>query len=685
MTQQKKYCVNCFVVMQWEQAYCPRCTYPQPLEYNPSYLQPPYKLYHQYVIGRVLGHGAFGVTYLAYDRSLGVKAAIKEYFPAELSSRDPQSLKVIPHAGSKGELFVKGKKKFIAEARLLSSFRSPHIIRLRHFFEASNTAYFVMEYLEGQTLRDYLKGRGGKMSFEDIYPLLLALLDALEEVHSHDSLHRDIKPDNIYMALHDHPILLDFGSARLLSSSKQATTMSLLTPGFAPIEQYSQHGVQGAWTDIYGLAATIYFLLTAEHPTTPQDRLTGDAELVPASQKGGNLRPQDEAWLMKGLELRWNDRPSSIQEWRKSLPEPPRHDQPQQIGEFSSADENFMRFAIMPKLVSRFLTPEDEAEIFESAEFLNISKDHTQRLLKRALDITGSVKRNPEKERKKAEKQRLELEAKIQQEQQKSATEQEVSSVPHSLTFSEVFQPQKLVHADKNLPPTLLNSLQMRFQLIIPFNQSGSLRVPQLFIMGKGKNKASVKLSKRYYLQTSPVTQSQWQKVMGENPSFFTGHDDLPVEQVSWQDCQNFLKRLNLLREGNYRLPTEAEWAFACQGGQGTAYFFGKDPNLLKKYAWHKENTYQTQAVEQLQDNPYGLYDLYGNVWEWTSDYYAPIPKGQSTDPQGPEKTDTHVVRGGCWQSNAQECNSHSRWHEKPGTRSFLIGFRVLLEVDEDV
>ncbi|HEY9843620.1 MAG TPA: serine/threonine-protein kinase, partial [Candidatus Obscuribacterales bacterium] len=336
MSQQKKYCLNCFVVMDWETVYCPRCTFPQPIEYNPLFLRPPHRLYHQYVIGRVLGHGSFGITYLAYDRSLKVKVAIKEYFPAEYATRNPQDMSVVPYPGQKGELFLSGKRKFIAEAQLLSSLRSPYIIRIRHFFEEGNTAYFVMEYLEGQTLREYLAGRGGRISFEQQRPVLMALLDALEEVHSHNSYHRDIKPDNIYMTLQELPILLDFGSARQ-QTQHQTATFSLLTPGFAPIEQYSTHGIQGPWTDIYGVASTVYYALTGEIPPYPQDRLTGDEELIPPSKRGAKLRPEDESWLLKGLEIRWNDRPSSVAEWRRLLPPPPRKKETS-ASPYSSAD-----------------------------------------------------------------------------------------------------------------------------------------------------------------------------------------------------------------------------------------------------------------------------------------------------------------------------------------------------------
>lgn len=674
MSAQKKYCVNCFVVMDWERDYCPRCTYPQPFDLNPNYLRPPHRLHHQYIVGRVLGHGSFGITYLAYDRGLGTKVAIKEYFPLEYASRNSTDMSVVPHEGEKRELFFSGKKKFIAEARLLSTLRSPHIIRIRHFFEEGNTAYFVMEYLEGQTLKDYLTGQGGRVSFETLRPILNALLNALEEVHSHNSFHRDIKPANIYMTVQNHPILLDFGSARQEQASSAGTTISLLTPGFAPIEQYSPHGIQGPWTDVYGVAATIYFALTGRIPAFPQDRLTQDAELQLPSQLGAKIRSEDEAWLLKGLELRWNDRPSSVAEWRRAMPAPP---QPQnsarQNGDLSHADENFIRFAIMPKLASRFLTPETEAEIYEAADFLNIPHKHTESLIERALATTGSLRRTPQK---------AVLQAGVRQ----RTTEKPHPQPPPSnnLTFSEVFQPSPLLDASAPLPAELNNSLGMHFILVTPFTQGSGFRIPRPFAMGTAQQRYSVTLTRQYYLQSTPVTQQQWEKIMSHNPSQFTNDKNNPVEQVTWAEGLEFIRRLNQLNEGQYRLPTEAEWEFACQGNHSGPYFFGVDPEELQQYAWYQDNAQeQTHPVGQLKPNPFGLLDIYGNVWEWCQDYYASFPSGHATDPQGPSKGNRKVLRGGSWKVGVNHCQSDTRWHQPPETRSNQIGLRLLLDTGQ--
>lgn len=654
MNAAKKYCANCFVVMDGGISYCPRCTYPQPMTVNPAYLHPPFRLHQQYVIGRVLGHGGFGITYLAYDRSLGVKVAIKEYFPSEYAARDPRTMNVVPHPGKQREMFMNGKEKFIAEARLLSSLRSPYTIRIRHFFEECDTAYFVMEYLEGQNLKDYLKGKG-MLSFTQTRPILTAILDALEEVHSHSTYHRDIKPDNVYMTLQGHPILLDFGSARQLSGVTQ-NTMGVLTPGFAAIEQYSTHGVQGPWTDIYGVAATLYYTLTGKAPVFPQDRLTGDRELIPPSEHGADLRSQEESWLLKGLEIRWNDRPSSVAEWRRTLPLPPQaeFDQEQAV---NSAEENFIRFAILPKLANRFLMPQAEQEILEAGDFLNISRGQSKQLIEVALERTGSVRRAPDRD-------------------------QGFSSSDTSrLTFSEIFQP---VHAKAVSGPALssfTNSLGMEFVPIDPLTEKAGVRIPKPFLMGRQGKAFSVSLSKPYQLQKHLVTQAQWQKIMGESPSRFHGSDRLPVEQISWEDTQQFIYRLNQKGEGTYRLPTEAEWEYACRGGAENSLYFGNDLSLVDRHAWHQANSQgHVNEVGKRLPNPYGLCDMLGNLWEWVQDWDGAPPEGHVSDPSGPKLGNMRVLRGGCWNTPAPEL-ALCRWQRPSYVCSWEIGLRLVREL----
>jgi formylglycine-generating enzyme required for sulfatase activity len=188
-----------------------------------------------------------------------------------------------------------------------------------------------------------------------------------------------------------------------------------------------------------------------------------------------------------------------------------------------------------------------------------------------------------------------------------------------------------------------------------------------------------VHISQPFYLGKYPVTQAQWATVMGNNPSVFKGHPDWPVENVSWEDVQEFIRQLNAKEGGaRYRLPTEAEWEYACRAGSTTSYCFGDDPNQLGEYAWYKENAGgQPHSVGRLKPNAWGLYDMHGNVWEWVQDWYRPYP----TDPLSASPGRERVNRGGSWVWDARFCRSATRGRLTPGHRAYDTGFRLLREV----
>ena len=189
-----------------------------------------------------------------------------------------------------------------------------------------------------------------------------------------------------------------------------------------------------------------------------------------------------------------------------------------------------------------------------------------------------------------------------------------------------------------------------------------------------------VTISQPFYLGKYPVTQAQWEVVMGNNPSRFKGNPNLPVESVSWNDVPAFMRKLNE-REGGraYRLPTEAEWEYACRAGTTTIYSFGNDAAQLGDYAWYNENSGgETHPVGEKQPNPWGLYDMHGNVWEWVQDWYSPYTAEAVTDPIGPATGAARVIRGGGWVSSARFARSAYRVWRPPGYRHDDLGFRCL-------
>jgi formylglycine-generating enzyme required for sulfatase activity len=189
-----------------------------------------------------------------------------------------------------------------------------------------------------------------------------------------------------------------------------------------------------------------------------------------------------------------------------------------------------------------------------------------------------------------------------------------------------------------------------------------------------------VTISQPFYLETYAVTQGQWEAVMGANPSEFRGGRNLPVEQVSWEDAQELIRRLNAQEGGTrYRLPTEAEWEYACRAGSQLAYSFGDDPAQLDTYGWYSLNSGgMTHPVGQRRPNAWGLYDMHGNVWEWMQDRYGNYAPDPVTDPQGPASGSDRVIRGGSWSRDAGLCRSAFRYFAEPGGRFVYLGFRLL-------
>jgi TPR repeat protein/serine/threonine protein kinase len=235
-------------------------------------LPPGYEL-EAYTIESLLGHGGFGITYLARDRFLDKPVAIKEYLPQEFAVREGFATVVVKSNREQDKrLYQWGLRRFVAEARNLARFNHPNIVRVLRFIEANNSAYLVMDYERGQSLQDYLDRRGFGLEEADLKEIFLPILDGLRAVHEHGLLHRDIKPHNIYLRSDSSPMLIDFGSARVALGERSRSLVVVFTPGFAPYEQYSSRGNQGPWTDIYGIGASLYYCMSGQVIPDANDR-----------------------------------------------------------------------------------------------------------------------------------------------------------------------------------------------------------------------------------------------------------------------------------------------------------------------------------------------------------------------------------------------------------------------------
>ena len=313
----RQYCLYCMSPLR-EGPPCPACGQTGSA-YSPATHQipPGSVLAGRYLVGRVLGEGGFGITYLGCDLRLELRVAIKEYYPVDRVSRSSaRSLRVEKHSGCLGESFEAGRERFVQEAQVMARIdKMPQIVSVRDFFQENNTAYIVMEYVDGTTLKELVARRGGKMSAGELLPLVEPLFPALSAMHALDLIHRDISPDNL-MLDKGGVRLLDFGCAREAAQGKNSMTV-VLKQGYSPIEQY-QHKGQGPWTDIYSLAATLYYCLTGTTPPQALDRIC-DEELTPPRQLGADVTPAQERAILRGMGLRRSQRYATAEEFHAAL------------------------------------------------------------------------------------------------------------------------------------------------------------------------------------------------------------------------------------------------------------------------------------------------------------------------------------------------------------------------------
>lgn len=272
-----KRCLGCMQEYGTQYELCPHCgTVVGSPAKEPYHLPPGTCLQKKYLIGHTLGYGGFGVTYLAWDMTADRAVAIKEYLPAELSTRVPGSTQTTIFSDEKGTQFQAGKEKFYDEAQKLAALGdTPGIVKIYDTFPANGTAYIVMEHLKGETLRARLQ-REDKLAVSEGLRIIEDVLAALIPVHKQGLIHRDISPENIFLCEDGSVKLMDFGASRYASAGYSKSLSVILKPGFAPEEQYRSHGEQGPWSDVYAAAATLYCMLTGATPLDTMERLSND-------------------------------------------------------------------------------------------------------------------------------------------------------------------------------------------------------------------------------------------------------------------------------------------------------------------------------------------------------------------------------------------------------------------------
>lgn len=303
-----RFCMGCMNEIDDNISICSHCGYrvgtPRAEEH---FLDPETILQGRYIVGRALGHGGFGITYIGYDALLNRRVAIKEYFYRQCVTREAGTNRVKVYTGDAAWQFQQGLDCFIAEARRLAGFTGiQEIADIYDCVLENGTGYIIMEYVPGKDVRTILQERGS-LSYEEVERIILAVARGLEAVHREGIIHRDIAPDNIMIRNDGAVKLVDFGAARQVVAAYSQNLSIIFKSGYAPVEQYQERGVQGPWTDVYAVGATMYKMLTGLKPQASIDRVSQDLLKWP-SELGVKIPPQAEKVLRQSMAVRADQR-----------------------------------------------------------------------------------------------------------------------------------------------------------------------------------------------------------------------------------------------------------------------------------------------------------------------------------------------------------------------------------------
>ncbi|MCK5002223.1 MAG: SUMF1/EgtB/PvdO family nonheme iron enzyme [Gammaproteobacteria bacterium] len=803
---------------------------------------------NRYKIESVLGEGGFGVTYKAHDNELDYTVVIKEFLPQECAARGGDSVSVQARTNRTDD-YQYGLERFLDEARNLAKFQHSNIVTVTNFLKVNGTAYFVMNYAEGEDLSDWLK-KHETLNEDIILKIVTPILEGLAEVHKVGLLHRDIKPGNIFMRKKGGPMLIDFGAARQALGEHSKSISAIISQGYAPPEQYTSRGKQGAFTDLYAIGAVLYKLITGSLPIESTDRSHAVADeetdpLIPCAEAG---KGKVADWLLsltdQMLQLRPKHRPQTAEAVLQAIhnkttadvgadssaqPSSKRSDNKTRVVKssdrfgkttsknastnvgadssaqpgkekmpliaaavvviaaiagggwwFSQSDTNKSAQVDTQKQQTKTLakgnailyvdsqpegaeiyldnillgqTPYKNQQLPKGEHQLKLShKDSVDQLdnitladneitkkqyqLKPAsgnisifstpegasihIDGSNTGKQTPatlkgiaagEHQLKLSLDRYYPKQSTISISKNKTSREDLSLEGGHLVEYKgEWLEPeekekrivkakriaeQKAAEAKRIAEQKTAEAKRIAEQKAAEAEKSRRLakqqqqqRIERLagkmisisagsFQMGGEYEKPIHRVSlKAYKLGQYEVTQQQWQAVMGNNPSAFSGCGDCPVETVNWNDIQDFLKKLKQQTGQTFRLPSEAEWEYACRsGGKDQQYCGGNNESSL---AWYSSNSgMKTHPVGQKQANGLGIYDMNGNVWEWTQDCWNDSYSGAPANGEAWQSGDCakRVLRGGSWGTG--DLRSANRFRHSADGHNYSFGFRL--------
>lgn len=595
----------------------------------------------RYRIVRFISSGGFGCTYEAEHTRLKIRVAIKELFVKDFCNRDSDSKTVTLGIRSRQKLLNKLEKKFGEEAHALSLMNYPGIVRVTDIFNENDTTYYVMDYVDGNSLAQIIKS-SGPMDENVARRMIVQVAHALKYVHSKNRLHLDVKPGNIMVDRHGKTTLIDFGASKQYDEEDGENTSTLLsrTPGYAPIEQMGENLINFTpSTDIYSLGATFYTLLTGKAPTSATLRVSGE----PLAKLPDNVSKSSRDAIKAAMSINRLKRPQTIDEFLELLDV--KHDDNLLVDQ-TVVDKIPKSKVPKPTVQQPTNQPEPQPPVepgaTEDDDYNTNSKTRLFIIVAVALVVSVAAA--------------FFIFGNKTDEASDSVTTLKYDPISHTITYGDYSY--NLVHVEGGT-----------------------------FIMGEGGENIvnrkenpiiphEVTLSS-YYIGATEVPQWLWCAVMTDNPSKFKG-PTLPVESVSWDECKDFIVKLNIQLNCNFTLPTEAQWEFAALGGNKSAKCNYSGTNQLDSVAWYKDNSKNTShPVGEKAPNELGLYDMSGNVYEWCNDIWGDYTNKADIDPTGPSKGRKRVRRGGSWNLSPKQCLTIVRGNQAHNTKADFVGFRL--------
>ena len=668
----------------------------------------------KYQILEKIGAGGMGQVYKAFHSNTERVVAIKVIL-------------------GKGKIEPEVVKRFEREVKAAAKLVHSNIITVFDADQADGRIFMVMEYIKGDDLGELLRKKG-QLSVSEVVDYILQAARGLRYAHDQGVIHRDIKPGNILVDSSGNVKIVDMGLAKLENKGNEES-ISMLTASasimgtvdfMSPEQGFSSKNVDGR-ADIYSLGATLFFLLTRKvmfPGDSAFEKLLAHREApIPSLYNSRvGISPDLEIAFIKMVAKKVEDRYASMAEVISALSRLQTEIGENPIATEDLATTNFERGSYPETIdVEAVITNKGREGNKETDKHVGgktlayisgiLQKAYTPGMLM-ATGITGlvllvflvllvlmlllkpgtNVKEEVEahiaalekaKQEEAAKGKRVELEKSKQEDAKLKQMEKEKLKLEDDGKLKEIeLEKTKMEEAKAKELVVLLSKFAAieKEMILIPAGK---------FMMGspaseKGRSadetQHEVTLTKPFYMGKYEVTQEQWEAVMGKNPGNTKGAK-LPVTVVSWEDCQEFIKKLNAKTNGGYRLPTEAEWEYACRAGTSTAYSVGD--SLTNSDANYGEGAAGSiKSVGSYKSNAFGLYDMHGNVWEWCEDWMADYPAGALTDPKGPGTGTSRVLRGGSFDRVVSIARSSFRYYDAPSLRYYSYGFRLARTAD---